>query len=156
MEFVKSLKQYILERYKSIREFCVKNDFPYSTIVNSITHGVMGSSVTLMIRLCHCLDLDVEEFCNGRLTPNNANPYAKLQLSLTPHEKALIIAYRARPDIQSGIDNILGITKSTSKEGNAGAFYLVRRAGRDGSNTEEYLTKEELEKLNSFPEATDL
>lgn len=38
--------------------------------------------------------------------------------------------------------------------------YLVRRAGRDGSYTEEYLTKEELdkeiEKKRSLPDATDL
>ena len=38
--------------------------------------------------------------------------------------------------------------------------YLVRRAGRDGSYIEEYLTKEELdkeiEKKRSLPDATDL
>lgn len=66
--------------------------------------------------------------------------------------------------LDCSVDYLLGRTSNPNAHKEKGSIlmieneprYLVRRAGRDGSYTEEYLTKEELEKLNSFPEATDL
>ena len=53
------LKEYILKHYKSLRDFCMRNDFAYSTISSIFKRGIMGSSVSLIISVCDRLDIVV-------------------------------------------------------------------------------------------------
>lgn len=61
------LKNCILEQYKSVREFCLANDFPYSTIDNIFRRGLMKSSVSIVIRVCDRLGIEVDELVNGKI-----------------------------------------------------------------------------------------
>ena len=101
----KLLKNCILSKYKSVREFCTKNNFPYSTITNMLQRGVMGSSVTLIIDICHALGIDIGELTQGRILEK----HSKLD-ELSMHEGKLVSAYRTAPNYyQKTICKILDI-----------------------------------------------
>lgn len=58
------LKSRILEEYKSIRAFALKNDFPYSTIDNIFQRGFGNLRIHTITKLCHVLNLDMEVLLN--------------------------------------------------------------------------------------------
>ena len=64
------LKQYILTRYKSIREFTQEIDLPYSTISTILKRGIDNSSVTNIIRICQALGISTDELAEGRIVPS--------------------------------------------------------------------------------------
>lgn len=61
------LKSYILSEYRSVREFCLANDFAYSTVSSIFRRGILGSSVSLMIKICDKLGIDIDELVNGKI-----------------------------------------------------------------------------------------
>lgn len=100
------LQEYILTQYKSIREFCMKIDRPYSTITNMLKRGLLNSSVDLVLYVTDRLNLDIDELLSGRITlkiDTTLNP------EITRHEIHLIYAYRAKPEMQKAVDTLLGI-----------------------------------------------
>lgn len=69
MTIENKLKNLILERYKSIREFSLSIDMPYSTIDSIFKRGIGNSSVTNVIKICKALRLSVDALANGELLP---------------------------------------------------------------------------------------
>ena len=67
-------------------------------------------------------------------------------LIFTEHEKKVIQAYRAKPQMQSAVDTLLGIEETIT----------IKYAARNGSTGEHKLTKEEVEKLSSLPDVKDI
>lgn len=65
------LKEYILGRYKSIREFTQVADMSYSTFDSILRRGIDNSSVTNIIKICKVLGLSVDDLANGNITPIN-------------------------------------------------------------------------------------
>ena len=63
------LKEYILNRYKSIREFTIAVDMSYSTVDSILKRGVGNSSVSNVIKICKVLGISVDELANGKITP---------------------------------------------------------------------------------------
>lgn len=98
------LKEYILSKYKSIREFCMQNDFPYSTVNSIFSRGLMGSSLSIVMRVCDRLNIDVDELSNGNIIEK-----APAVIELSNHERNLIIAYRSNPSMQTAVDTLLKI-----------------------------------------------
>ena len=72
MTIEEKLKNYILAEYKSIREFCMKNNFPYSTVDSIFKRGIMGSSVSLMISICDRLNIDIDKLADGEIVQKSA------------------------------------------------------------------------------------
>lgn len=100
------LQDYILSQYKSLRDFCISIDRPYSTITNMLKRGLLNSSVDLVLYVTDRLNLDIDELFNGRIalkTDTSLNP------EITPHELNVIRAYRAKPEMQKAVDTLLGI-----------------------------------------------
>ena len=65
----KMLKEYIREQYKSIREFTVKFDIPYTTLDSIFRRGINNSSVASIDKICSALKIDIGELItNGRIT----------------------------------------------------------------------------------------
>lgn len=64
-----NLKAYILERYKSIREFANAIDMSNSTIDSILRRGIGNSSVSNVIKICKYLNISVDELANGRIVP---------------------------------------------------------------------------------------
>ena len=52
------LRNAILDRYASLRQFAIAADIPYSTLMTILTRGVGGASVDAVIAICKTLDLD--------------------------------------------------------------------------------------------------
>lgn len=97
------LKEYILSKYKSVRQFCLQNDFPYSTVDSIFKRGLDGCSVSLAINICDKLGISIDDLLDGKITPKN------IKAEFTDKEKRVILAYRAKPEMQKAVDTLLGI-----------------------------------------------
>lgn len=69
MSTEEKLKNYILSRYRSVREFTTKYDIPYSTLSTVFMRGIDNSSLSTIIRICNALGISTDEIAEGRITP---------------------------------------------------------------------------------------
>lgn len=65
------LKNLILSRYRSIREFVISIDMPYTTIDSIFRRGIGNSSVSNVIKICKALGISADELAEGRIVPVN-------------------------------------------------------------------------------------
>lgn len=56
------LKQEILNRYRSVRQFAIEMDIPYSTLVTALDRGIDGMAYGTVIRMCDRLSLNPVDF----------------------------------------------------------------------------------------------
>ena len=63
------LRNYILSKYRSLREFSQKIDMPYSTINTIMKRGIDNSSVNNIIRICQALNISTDDLVNGKIVP---------------------------------------------------------------------------------------
>lgn len=68
MTLEEQLKEEILNRYKSIREFSAMTGIPYSTVDSVLKRGIKNSGVGTVIKMFSYLDIDVESITTGNLT----------------------------------------------------------------------------------------
>ena len=52
------LRNMILDRYPSLRQFAIEADIPYSSLMTLLTRGISGASFDTVIRLCKVLEID--------------------------------------------------------------------------------------------------
>lgn len=63
------LKDLILKRYHSIREFTIAIDIPYTTMDSIFRRGVGNSSVCNVIKICKALGISVDALADGEIVP---------------------------------------------------------------------------------------
>ena len=71
------LKDLILSKYKSIRDFTTQADIPYTTVDSVLKRGVLKSNVDTVIKICQFLGISADALINGEIkstTHNNAAP----------------------------------------------------------------------------------
>lgn len=56
------LKNEILKKYRSVRQFCLELDIPYSTLVTALDRGIEGMAYGTVIRICEHLQLNPVDF----------------------------------------------------------------------------------------------
>ena len=56
------LRNLILDRYPSLRQFAIEADIPYSTLMTLLSRDVGGASFDVIIKICKQLDIDPMEF----------------------------------------------------------------------------------------------
>ena len=56
------LKQEILRQYKSVRQFAIEMEIPYSTLVTALDRGIEGMAYGTVIRMCDRLSLNPVDF----------------------------------------------------------------------------------------------
>lgn len=61
------LKQVILSKYKSIREFTKAIDLPYSTVDNIFKRGVNSVNITTIIKICKMLGISADGLGQGKI-----------------------------------------------------------------------------------------
>ena len=71
------LKAYILDRYKSIREFTISIDMPYTTFDSVLKRGIDNSSITNIIKICKALNISADELDNGNIVSTISKPNYK-------------------------------------------------------------------------------
>lgn len=67
------LKNLILTRYKSVREFTQIIDMPYSTFNTIILRGIENANVTNVIKICKELGISADALADGHIAPINHN-----------------------------------------------------------------------------------
>ena len=78
MSIEKQLKNLILSRYKSIRDFTIAVDIPYTTLDSIFRRGIGNSNVSTVIKICKALRISADELAEGRITPvSDRRPGAK-------------------------------------------------------------------------------
>lgn len=63
------LKNLILSRYRSIREFTLIIDMPYTTIDSIFRRGIGNSSVANVIKICKALGISADCLADGKIVP---------------------------------------------------------------------------------------
>ena len=56
------LKSEILKKYRSVRQFSLEMNIPYSTLVTALERGVDGMAYGTVIRICEKLSLNPVDF----------------------------------------------------------------------------------------------
>lgn len=56
------MKKTILTQYKSVRQFAIELNIPYSTLVTALDRGIEGMSYETVIRMCNKLNLNPIDF----------------------------------------------------------------------------------------------
>lgn len=56
------LKKEILSQYRSVRQFALEMDIPYSTLVTALDRGIEGMAYGTVIRMCDRLKLNPIDF----------------------------------------------------------------------------------------------
>lgn len=67
MTVEEKLKELILSRYKSVREFAITADMPPTTVNTIFIRGVGNSSLVNIVRICKTLNISVDELANGNI-----------------------------------------------------------------------------------------
>jgi hypothetical protein len=68
------LKELILKKYHSVREFTIDNDIPYSTIHSIFKRGIGNSSVTNIIKICKALNISIDALADGEIRSIKERP----------------------------------------------------------------------------------
>lgn len=61
------LKEYILSKYRSIREFTIAIDMPYSTLDSVFKRGIDNSSVGVIFKICNALNISPDALAEGEI-----------------------------------------------------------------------------------------
>ncbi|MBQ8800023.1 MAG: hypothetical protein IJZ55_10700 [Lachnospiraceae bacterium] len=56
------LRNLILDRYKSLRQFALEADIPYSTLMTILSRDLGGASFDAVVKICKKLEINPLEF----------------------------------------------------------------------------------------------
>lgn len=117
MSLEEELKNLILSKYKSLREFSIELDMPYSTIDSILKRGIDKASITNIIKICKRLNISADELADGCIVPANYE-FSKIEFSNS--EKELILKFRkldprGQLNIYGAIERELSYLESESK-----------------------------------------
>lgn len=82
MTVEEKLKDLILTKYRSIREFTQIIDMPYSTFSTIISRGIENSSVTNVIKICKSLGISADALAEGRIVHVSAGSTVERELDI--------------------------------------------------------------------------
>lgn len=90
------LKAEILSQYKSVRQFAMEMEIPYSTLVTALDRGIEGMAYGTVIRMCDRLNLNPVDFSpldkksplGSKILENRVMQYY-IKLNKTGRKKAL-------------------------------------------------------------------
>lgn len=90
------LKKEILSQYRSVRQFAMEMNIPYSTLVTALERGIEGMAYGTVIKMCDKLSLNPVDFTSlerdaalgARLLENRVMQYY-VKLNQTGRDKVL-------------------------------------------------------------------
>lgn len=60
------LKNLIIEKYGSVRQFSLKIDIPYTTVDSILKRGLDNSNVGNVIKMCKALDISIDNLLDNK------------------------------------------------------------------------------------------
>lgn len=97
------IKNMISSKGYNIKSFAQYIGMPYSTLLTILNGSLGGAAFDNVIKICQGLGISINELQEHDVS-------ADVDHTLSAHEKALIIAYRKKPDMQPAVDRLLGIS----------------------------------------------
>ena len=96
MSVEEELKKLILSKYKSIRDFAISCEIPYSTLDSIFKRGVDKANVTSIIKICSELGLSVDSLANGEISPKieEENKKKTIEALLDQKPRQAVIMYK--------------------------------------------------------------
>jgi repressor LexA len=67
------LKELIIEKFGSIRQFSLKIDIPYTTVDSILKRGIDNSNVGNVIKMCKALNLSIDNLLDNKENISNLN-----------------------------------------------------------------------------------
>ena len=74
MSIEDKLKDLILKRYHSIREFTIEIDLPYSTMTSIFNRGINNANLSNVIKICKTLGISADALADGEIIPVKKRP----------------------------------------------------------------------------------
>lgn len=69
MTIEEELKNLILTRYNSLREFTIDIDMAYSTMDSIIRRGIQNATLTNVFKICKALNISADALEQGKIVP---------------------------------------------------------------------------------------
>lgn len=105
------LKQEILEQYRSLRQFCMKLDIPYSTLSTALERGLDGMAYGTVLKMCNDLSISPIDFSTLEVaTSVNEQLYENRIM-----QRFVKLNKRGRGKIVEMMDDYLELDKYTEK-----------------------------------------
>ena len=113
------VKELILKRYHSVREFTIVNDIPYTTIHSIFKRGIGNSSVNNVIKICKALGISADALADGEivsikerpLNPTNYTELIDIKDVLNDAREALthrgFVTLDGKPINKKGVESII-------------------------------------------------
>ena len=70
MTIENQLRELILLKYGSLREFTFNIGLPYSTLSTILKNGIMTANISNVVKICDALNIKIDELVEGRLVEN--------------------------------------------------------------------------------------
>lgn len=114
MSIEERLKELILARYHSIREFTNVIDLPYTTLDSMFRRGIAVSSISNVVRVCKELEISVDALADGEIVfikkSNNAGELIEIKEIVNDIRNTLSkenVTIDGHPLTVNGIDTII-------------------------------------------------
>ena len=88
MTIEEKLKNLILDRYASIREFTININMAYSTLNSIFTRGIHNATLSNILKICDALQISADALAEGRIEHTSQ--------AKKPHDVADILANTKR------------------------------------------------------------
>lgn len=116
MNTEQKLKEYILMRFESIREFTQYIEMPYSTFATILSRGLDNASIANVLKICQGLGISADALADGQIVPISQMDHGSGTDLLVEFEafSARIratkgLAVKGRPLDQKQIDEVLDV-----------------------------------------------
>ena len=63
------LKNYILTKYKSVREFAIDCGIPYTTFLTILKRGIDNANINNIFKICKTLNISADALAEGLIVP---------------------------------------------------------------------------------------
>lgn len=138
------IKNMISSKGYNIKSFAQYIGMPYSTLLTILNGSLGGAAIDNVIKICQGLGISINELQEHDVS-------ADVDHTLSAHEKALIIAYRKKPDMQPAVDRLLGI----SDDPDTVRLYRAAKSTDDHPDEIVEISRERFQKIKNAPETDD-
>ena len=70
MTIENQLRELIILKYGSLKEFTFNIGLPYSTLSTILKNGIMTANISNVVKICNALSIKIDELVEGRLVEN--------------------------------------------------------------------------------------
>lgn len=142
------IKEQISKQGFNFKSFANHIGMPYSTLLSIINGSIGGAAVDNVIKICHGLNMTINDLQKVTFSTNIAP-------SLTEKQISVAIAYAAHPEVQHSVDLLLGIAEhkdnvtklDTENEDGSVTVWAAARSTDDHEPGYRRIDKEAIERL---------